>query len=123
MSDNPALAVDPQAMAAFQQRLDEGPVTMLNLLKFKPGGEATYQQYMAAVAPLVAGVGARLVFSGKPAELLTGSEDWDLMVLVEYPKRASLLAMGGSKEYQAIAHLRHDALERTVLYAMDPVGA
>lgn len=118
-----ALAIDPQAMATFQKRLDDGPVTMLNLLKFKPGGAAMYRQYMDEVAPLLAGVGGRLVFSGKAAEKLTGNEDWDLMLLVEYPKRASLAAMFTSDAYKAIAHLRQDALERAVLYAMDPMEA
>lgn len=116
-----SLAIDPEAMAAFQERLDDGPVTMLNLLKFKPGQAAMYRQYMDEVAPLLAGVGGRLVFSGKPAEKLTGQEDWDLMLLVQYPKRASLAAMFTSDAYKAIAHLRQDALERAVLYAMDPM--
>lgn len=121
MTDQPATQVNPEAMAAFRERLDEGPVTMLNLLKFKPGKAESYYRYTAAVAPLVAKVGGRVVFAGKPAELVIGNEDWDLMVLVEYPKRASLGMMAGSEEYQAIAHLREESLERTVLYAMDAV--
>lgn len=123
MSDAKATDVHPEAMAAFRGRLDEGPVTMLNMLKFKPGQADTYRQYMAAAAPLVAGVGGRLVFAGKPAELLTGHEEWDLVVLVEYPKRASLGMMASSEAYQAIAHLRASSLERAVLYAMDPIPA
>lgn len=117
----PPTAINPEAMAAFRDRLEEGPVTMLNLLKFKPGGSESYGRYTAAVAPLVARVGGQMLFAGKPAELLTGHEEWDLMVLVQYPKRASLGGLAASEEYQKVAHWREESLERAVLYAMDPV--
>ena len=35
-----AESVDPDALAAFAQRAAEGPVVMLNLLKFQPEGGA-----------------------------------------------------------------------------------
>ncbi|RMH15966.1 MAG: DUF1330 domain-containing protein [Acidobacteria bacterium] len=94
---------------------------MLNLLKWKPGGEASYRRYLAAVAPLVERVGGRVRFSGRPAELLIGEEEWDLMLVVEYPTRGALLEMIGSAAYREIEHLRHQALERSVLYAVDPL--
>ena len=72
------------------------------------------------MAPLLEKVGAGIVCAGQPAELLIGDRDWDLFALVEYPTRQAFLDMVGSPEYQAIEHLRHDALERSVLYATDP---
>jgi len=95
---------------------------MLNLLKFKPGGAEQYQRYTAATAPLLAKAGGKVLLAGRPAELLIGDQTWDLALIVEYPKRAALLAMLDSEDYQAIANLRTEALERSVLYALDPVA-
>ncbi len=116
---------NPLSMSAFTARADEGPVVMVNLLKFKPdGGRDRYMEYGAASGPLVLKVGGRPIFGGNPAELLIGAEDhkeWDLMILVEYPKRQCLIDMVSTPEYQAIAHLRTESLERSVLYAIDPL--
>ena len=113
---------DPSELAAFAQRGADGPVVMLNLLKFHPdGGAERYGEYGVAVAPLLERVGGRPIWAGNPAEGLINGEDWDLMILVEYPTRQALLDMIGSPEYQAIAHLRDEALERSRLQANDPV--
>ena len=99
---------------------------MLNLLKFKPdGGLASYQKYMAAVAPLLAKVGGAARYVGSGAELLIGvdGDDWDLVLVVEYPTRSALLKMATSPEYLEIRHLRDDSLTRSVLLATDPLTA
>ena len=49
---------------------------------------------------------------GAPAPALLGEDSWDLVVLVEYPTRQAFLDMIGSAEYQAIGHLRTEALLR-----------
>jgi uncharacterized protein (DUF1330 family) len=108
--------------AAFAARAGEdAPVVMLNLLSFKPeGGRERYEDYGAAVAPLLEKVGGRIVFFGEPAPPLLGEGSWDLVVLVEYPARQAFLDMVGSSEYQAIGHLRTEALMRGELHPMDP---
>ena len=114
--------VNEDALASFSKRGGEGPVVMLNLLKFGDGGAARYMEYGTAVAPLLAKVGGRVRFQGVAAELVIGDEAWDLVLLVEYPSRAAFLAMVSSPDYQAIVHLREEALERSVLYATDPLA-
>lgn len=99
---------------------DDAPVTMLNLLAFKPGGgRERYEEYGAAVAPLLEKVGGRIVFVGQASPSLLGEESWDLVALVEYPSRQAFLDMVGSDEYLAIAHLRTEALERGELHPVD----
>ena len=118
----PLRQINMDHMQAFLGRASEGPVVMLNLLKFLPDdGEESHMQYSAAVAPLLAKVQGRVVYAGRPMEMLIGNEDWDLMAIIEYPTRQGLIDMTTSDEYRAIEHLRHDALERSVLYSMDPV--
>jgi uncharacterized protein (DUF1330 family) len=93
---------------------------MLNLLEFLPdGGAERYAEYGTAVAPILESVGGRPVFAARPAEDLIGEGRWDLMVVVEYPTRQAFLDMVSSSEYQAIAHLRTEALRRSELRAMD----
>ena len=117
----PDAQLHPEALAAFVARATEGPVRMLNLLKFTSSGAESYLRYGEATRPLLAKAGAHIVYAGRPAELLIGEPEWDLLVLVEYPSRGAFLEMVSSPEYRAIEHLRHGALERSVLYATDPL--
>jgi len=113
--------LNAEAIARYASQAARGPVVMLNLLRYKAdGGRESYADYMVAVAPVLAGVGGRVTFMGEPDELVIGHEEWDLMLLVEYPTRSAFLAMIESSQYQAISHLRERALERSVLYAMNP---
>jgi uncharacterized protein (DUF1330 family) len=113
--------INEQGFAAFSERAADGtPVVMLNLLAFKPdGGEERYMEYGAAVAPLLEKAGGRIVWAGQPAAALLGDASWDLVALVEYPTRQAFLGMIGSPEYQAIAHLRTEALAKGELHPMD----
>jgi len=109
-------------MSVFSERAADGPVFMLNLLEFLPdGGAELYGEYGEAVAPLFARAGGKPIFAGRPAESLIGEGTWDLMVLVSYPTRQAFLEMVSSPEYQAIEHLRTEALVRSELRAMDAV--
>ncbi len=116
--------LNQEGFAAFAARTGEGsPVVMLNLLRFVPdGGRERYGEYGAAVAPLLEQAGARVSFAGDPATVLLGERSWDLVLLVEYPSRQAFLEMIGSAEYQAIAHLRTEALERGELHPLDPAA-
>jgi len=118
----PALEIiNPEAMQAFAGRAAEGPVVMLNLLRFKPaGGREGYARYAAAVTPLLQKIGARVVYMGDAAEQLIGRTVWDSVILVQYPTRQAFLDMVSSEAYRAIQHLRDDSLEASVLYATDP---
>jgi len=104
----------------LMSRADEGPVTMLNLLSFKPdGGRERYMEYGEAVLPLLEKAGGRLVFQGAAAPVVLGEDSWDLVLLVEYPTRSAFLQMIQSPEYQAIAHLRTEALAKGELHPLD----
>ena len=110
--------------AAFSAQADDGsPVVMLNLLAFVPdGGRERYEEYGAAVAPLLEKAGGRIVFAANSSPVLLGGDSWDLVALVEYPSRQTFLEMVGSSEYAAIAHLRTEALVKGELHPVTPVG-
>ena len=99
-------------------------MVMLNLLSFKPdGGRERYEEYGAAVAPLLEKIGGRISFLGQPSTALLGGDSWDMVALVEYPTRKAFLDMIGSPEYQAIGHLRTEALVKGELHPLDPADA
>jgi uncharacterized protein (DUF1330 family) len=116
--------LNQEGFTAFGSRADDGkPVVMLNLLSFRlDGGRERYEEYGAAVAPLLENVGGRIVFLGEAAPPLLGDGSWDLVVLVEYPTRQAFLDMVGSHEYRAIEHLRSEALTLGELHPMDSVA-
>jgi uncharacterized protein (DUF1330 family) len=112
--------LNEEGFADLSGRLDEGPVTMLNLLAFKPdGGRERYLEYGAAVLPLLERAGGRVVLQGDAAPAVIGGDSWDLVLLVEYPTRRAFVEMISSPEYQAIAHLRTEALARGELHPLD----
>lgn len=124
MESSQAEPLNKEGFAAFAERAGEdAPVVMLNLLAFKPdGGRERYEEYGESVAPSLEKVGGRIVFMGPPGQPLLGEDSWDLVVLVEYPTRQAFLDMIGSAEYQAIGHLRTEALARGELHPIDPAG-
>lgn len=119
----PNFVPSSEQLKALAASPKSGPVVMLNLLKFARGGGAkSYAKYAEAFEPLLLKCGGRIVFSGRGAESLVGSESWDAVALVQYPSRRAFADLINSPEYAAIAPLRRGGLERTILYATDPRG-
>ena len=114
----------------FQQlaaSVAKGPVVMINLLKFRAGedggpGVEEYRRYGDVALEMIEHQGGRLLWAGTGDQVLIGDseQDWDAVLLVEYPSRAAFIEMVSSPEYlEAHAH-RERALERTVVIACTP---
>ncbi len=111
-----AMGPTPEQLQAFAA-LPDGPVVMVNLLKYKPGTES-YAQYGRDVGVILEKIGARILFSGDARVCLIGNAEWDAVVLVEYPDKTALLQMAQSAEYRAISGNRESGLEGQVNYAV-----
>jgi uncharacterized protein (DUF1330 family) len=108
---------------------DEGPVVMLNLLKFKgkaddgatTGGQE-YRKYGDAAVEMIEARGGKVIWSGRAEQVLIGdpSEDWDVVLLVQYPSRATFVEMVSTPEYEQAHEHRESGLERTVVVACSP---
>ena len=120
---NPTVDPTPEQIAQLAAGdPDEGPIVMLNLLRFRDraapvdgvdglSGRQAYERYAAATAPHLARVGGRILNAGECVETVIGPErEWDLVALVEYPSRGAFLAMIGDPEYQATTAWRTAAL-------------
>ena len=99
---------DPQAGAH-----DDGTIYVLNVLWFKPGGAERYQDYLDATRPLVEGLGGAFLEPFTVVNALEGPVDADLVFFGRYPSQEALFAMLESPEYQAVFHLREEAVERS----------
>tara|TARA_B000000441_G_scaffold63581_1_gene42797 strand:+ start:615 stop:980 length:366 start_codon:yes stop_codon:yes gene_type:complete len=95
----------------------EGPIYMINLLKFKEHAEyedgrdtqltgyEAYQIYGKGVARLLPKYGGEVFFMGDVTFLSLGQveELWDEVAIAKYPDRGSLVQMTSSEEWQALA--------------------
>lgn len=126
--------VDPTGdqLQRFMENGPEGPIMMLNLLKFREkaayenesgepertGAEA-YVTYSETAVKKVEGVGGGLFFSSPAHAALIGPDgEWDMVALVRYPSREAFLSMVADPEYQACTHHRTAALADSRLIPM-----
>jgi uncharacterized protein (DUF1330 family) len=121
------MAVDPRGrdLKRFLEEDPGGPVVMLNLLRFKPGGRASYERYAAALGQtFLPRYGAEVLYYGDGSSTLVAEEgqSWDAVLLVRYPSREAFSRMVADPEYQTVTHLRTEALEEAVLQATTPVS-
>ncbi len=121
-------ATDENGRLVFGRGLS-GPVTMLNLLRFRETadysatpdlspaepitGAAAYDTYLREATPFVNAVGARVAFLGDAGHYLIGPTDrrWDRVMLVAYPDVADFLGMARNEDYLATIGHRTAALE------------
>jgi uncharacterized protein (DUF1330 family) len=114
---NEVLPSNPEVIKEMMNEGPDGPIYMINLLKFKEkaeyadgrktdlSGYEAYQIYAKAVSKLLPKFGGRGFFAGDVTFLALGQvEDlWDEIAIAIYPKRADLFRMSTSKEWQEMA--------------------
>ncbi len=99
----------------------EGPIAMLNLLRFRDqalepdsgmSGAEAYGIYGQAVAPFLDTAGANVLSAVHCDQSVIGpaEPEWHMAVTVEYPSRQAFIAMVSDPAYQEIAVHRTAAL-------------
>jgi uncharacterized protein (DUF1330 family) len=109
--------INPSAeqVAALRKLELDGPLVMLNLLRFAPdGGADEYARYGAAAAPFLRSSGATIRYLGDVAATVIGGETWDEIILVEYPTLRAFFEMTGHPDYPS--DVRAGALADSRLY-------
>ena len=108
---------DPAQIKGMTEQGPDGPIFMVNLLKFKDKaeyedgretdltGRQAYGLYGAAVAGILPDYGGRLFYISDVTFLSLGQvEDlWDEIAIAAYPDRGALLRMSMSEEWRAAA--------------------
>jgi uncharacterized protein (DUF1330 family) len=98
-------------------------MVMLNLLRFRPGGRACYEEYARHLAAtFLPRYGARVIYAGDGSTPLVAGQGqaWDAVLLVRYPSREASSGMVADPDYQQVTHLRTEALTAAVLQATVP---
>lgn len=108
-----------EQLTAFANSGIDGPIHMLNLLKFKPeGGRESYAKYSENTMPCLQKVGGKVVYQARGRMTVIGPEHWDLILIVEYPSLRAFTQMTTSAQYlEGVPH-RTAALEDSRLVCM-----
>ncbi len=126
--------VDPtkEDFARFREMQREGPLHMLNLLRFRERaayddgtvatGAQAYQNYARESGPIFARLGGRQVWVGMPELTLIGPshEQWDLAFIAEYPSVDAFVAMLRDADYRRAVRHRQAAIADSRLVRMRP---
>jgi uncharacterized protein (DUF1330 family) len=142
------MAITPtrEQFTEFAHGTRDGEVVMINLLHFarsgdadhadhaaddagasgaaKSGGAGAYREYSDQVVKMVESRGGKVIWTGRPENVLIGdseADNWDLVALVSYPSRAAFIDMVTSPKYEEAHEHRERGLDRTVLLACEPL--
>jgi uncharacterized protein (DUF1330 family) len=128
MNDKTYLEPTQESGRAMVMRGIVGPVTMLNMLRFRDiadysaapelapaepiSGEEAYRRYMKHAEPFVTEGGGELVFIGRGGAFLIGPPDerWDAVLLVRQRSVADFIAFAKNPGYLAGLGHRQAAL-------------
>jgi uncharacterized protein (DUF1330 family) len=126
--------VDPtrERFGEFRRLPEEGPIHMLNLIRFRDvaaypdGRQATaaeaYAAYGRESGPIFRRVGGRIAWSGDFRLMLIGpaEEHWDRCFIAEYPSGAAFVDMVKDPDYQKAVLHRQAAVLDSRLVRMAP---
>ena len=106
-----------EQIKGFMEPVSEGPICMVNLLKFKDkaayedgrdtdlSGREAYALYEEGVKKLLQEIGGGIGFEGDGARRALGEveELWDVVALAVWPSRGAMFEVMQSPEMQAIS--------------------
>ena len=117
MEVNNSVYPNKEQIEGFLKPGPEGPICMVNLLKFKPlaeyedgratqlSGREAYELYEKGVKNILQEVGGAIGFEGKVERLILGEveELWDVVALAVWPSRQVMLEVMQSEAMQEIS--------------------
>ena len=131
--------VDPDAaqFAAFKALDRDHPIEMLNLVKFRDravypdghelaaadlSGADAYARYGAQTAPIIARLGAEILWRGGFQATLIGPKDeaWDAVFIARYPTAHAFFEMVTDPAYQKAVIHRQAAVQTSRLIRCQP---
>ncbi|MEX2016029.1 MAG: DUF1330 domain-containing protein [Candidatus Hydrogenedentales bacterium] len=125
--DSASIEPPSAALEEFAARPDQGPIYMLNLIKYKPDGRTRYFRYGVGAGKHLSQRGGSMSYIGlvEPCTDVVPAQPaghaWDSVAIVRYPSRGKFLDILNDADYQTFLPHLHAALDRTLLYAFsDP---
>ena len=116
LAGNVAVAQKTEGSESQVTSSDDQRFFMLNVLWFKPdGGAEKYDEYLRAAGPFVAKHGGKSERAYVPEANIIGKFDADLVFFVEWPNQKAFLEFIQDPGYQAVSHLREEAIRDSLL--------
>jgi uncharacterized protein (DUF1330 family) len=121
------MAVDLLNIDGLEDLDHQGPVVMVNLMRFHQrslDGDGTgwdaYLRYSALTVPMIKARGGTLLWTGDAKAVALGSQDgnqWDYLALVYYPSVAAFIDMMTSRDYETKCdpHRRNGCAEHVII--------
>ena len=104
------MGVDLLNVRGLEELDRDGPVVMVNLMRFRErslegdgSGWDAYLRYSALTVPMIKARGGTLLWTGDAKAVALGQQDgnqWDYLALVYYPTVAAFIDMMTSKDYE-----------------------
>ncbi len=106
------MGVDLLNVKGLNELEHQGPVVMVNLMRFRErsldgngSGWDAYLRYSALTVPMIKARGGTLLWTGDAKALALGAEEgnqWDYLALVYYPSVADFIGMMTSADYETL---------------------
>jgi uncharacterized protein (DUF1330 family) len=127
----PAMAVDLLNIEGLEETEHQGPIVMVNLMRFRDrsldgqgSGWDAYLRYSALTVPMIKARGGTLLWTGEAKAVALGPQagnQWDYLALVYYPSLAAFIDMMTSPDYQTLSdpHRRNGCAEHVIIAAAE----
>jgi uncharacterized protein (DUF1330 family) len=125
--EEPAMGVDLLNVRGLEDLEQQGPVVMVNLMRFHArsldgdgSGWNAYLRYSALTVPMIKARGGTLLWTGDAKTVALGEPDghqWDYLALVYYPSVAAFIDMMTSADYETRCdpHRRNGCAEHVII--------
>src|ERR1700754_94052 len=123
----PVMGVDLLNVKRLKELEHEGPIVMVNLMRFHErsldgdgSGWDAYLRYSALTVPMIKARGGTLLWTGNAKAVALGVEQgnqWDYVALVYYPTLAAFTEMMTSPDYENSSdpHRRNGCAEHLII--------
>ena len=121
------MAVDLLNIRGLEDMAHQGPVVMVNLMRFHDrsldgdgSGWDAYLRYSALTVPMIKARGGTLLWAGNAKAVALGPQDgnqWNYVALVYYPSVAAFTDMMTSPDYENLSdpHRRNGCAEHVII--------
>jgi uncharacterized protein (DUF1330 family) len=121
------MGVDLLNVKGLKEAGPEGPIVMVNLMRFRKrsldgdgSGWDAYLRYSALTVPMIKARGGTLLWTGDAKAVALGEQEsnqWDYLALVYYPSVAAFIGMMTSAEYETRCdpHRRNGCEEHVII--------
>jgi uncharacterized protein (DUF1330 family) len=125
--EEPVMAVDHLNIEGLEDLAHQGPVVMVNLMRFRAAsldgdgsGWDAYLRYSALTVPMIKARGGTLLWTGDAKAVALGpqaGQQWDYLALVYYPSVAAFIDMMTSADYETLSdpHRRNGCAEHVII--------